>query len=72
MESIINKLYYGELSPCSLPTPTTTKYFKAKEEVDRFCKELLKKLPDGKELVEKYTDAILVTEAFESEQSFER
>ena len=28
MKSIIEQIYYGELSPCSLPTPTCEKYIK--------------------------------------------
>jgi hypothetical protein len=43
MTPILEKLYYGEISPCSLPTPTTEKYLKVKEEVGQYEKELLLK-----------------------------
>lgn len=36
MTSILEKLYYGEISPCSQPTPTTKRYLKAKEEVGQY------------------------------------
>ena len=72
MMSILEKLYYGEISPCSLPTPTTERYVKAKEEVGQFEETLLKKYPDCKELLESYADAIHVTSACEGLQDFER
>ena len=34
MKSILEKLYYGEISPCSEPTPTTERYLEAKDEVE--------------------------------------
>lgn len=71
MKSILEKLYYGEISPCSLPTPTTERYFKAKEEVGKFEKALLTKYPDCKELLENYADAIHITAACEGLQDFE-
>ena len=52
MKSILEKLYYGEISPCSLPTPTTERYFKAKDEVEKYCANILAKYPDCKELLE--------------------
>lgn len=72
MKSILEKLYYGEISPCSLPTPTTERYFKAKDEVEKYGEKLLAKYPDCKELLENYADAIHITAACESLQDFER
>ncbi|MBR5091563.1 MAG: hypothetical protein IK093_19240 [Ruminiclostridium sp.] len=72
MKSILEKLYYGEISPCSEPTPTTECYLKAKDEVDRFKEELVEKYPKCGELLESYTDAIHVTAACEGLQDFER
>ncbi|MBO6230806.1 DUF6809 family protein [Ruminococcus sp.] len=72
MKSILEKLYYGEISPCSQPTPTTEQYLQAKDEVERYGEEILAKYPDCKELLESYADAIHVTAACESLQDFER
>ena len=52
MTSMLAKLYYGEISPCSQPTPTTERYLRAKEEVERLNSEILAKYPDCKELLE--------------------
>ena len=72
MTSILEKLYYGELSPCSEPTPTTERYLKAKAEVEQLGDEILAKYPDCKELLESYADALHVTAACEGLQDFER
>lgn len=72
MKSIIEKLYYGEISPCSLPTPTTERYLKAKNEVEKYGAEILDKYPDCKELLESYADAIHITSACEGLQDFEQ
>ena len=71
MTSILEKLYYGEISPCSQPTPVTERYLKAKEEVEQYEEALLAKYPECKELLESYTDAIHVTAACEGLQDFE-
>ncbi|MBR1831137.1 MAG: hypothetical protein IJ784_01750 [Ruminiclostridium sp.] len=71
MESILEKLYYGEISPCSRPTPTTERYLKAKEEVVQYEEAILAKYPDCKELLESYAEAIHVTAACEGLQDFE-
>ena len=72
MRSILEKLYYGEISPCSQPTPTTERYLKAKDEMDRLNEEILVKYPDCKELLESYADSIHITAACEGLQDFER
>ena len=66
MKSILEKLYYGEISPCSQPTPTAEGYIKAKDEVEQ------PKYPDCKGLLESYADAIHITSACEGVQDFER
>ena len=71
MTSILENLYYGEISPCSRPTPTTERYLKAKEEVGQNEEALLAKYPDCKELLESYADAIHITAACEGLQDFE-
>ncbi len=72
MKSILEKLYYGEISPCSQPTPTTERYLKAKDEVEQLGEEIIAKYPDCKELLENYVDAIHITAACEGLQDFER
>lgn len=71
MTSILEKLYYGEISPCSQPTPTTERYLKAKEEVGQYEEDLLARYPDCKELLESYADALHITAAYEGLQDFE-
>lgn len=71
MKSILEKLYYEEISPCSLPTHTTERYFKAKEEVRQLEGVLLEKCPACKELLENYVDAIHLTAARKGLKDFE-
>ena len=72
MTSILEKLYYGEISPCSLSTPTTERYLTAKDDVERLGARILAKYPDCKELLESYADAIHITAVCEGLQDFER
>ncbi len=72
MKSILEKLYYGEISPCSRPTPTTERYKEASLEVEQIKKEILAKYPDSNELIERFEDANHITAACESLQDFER
>ncbi|MBP3854668.1 MAG: hypothetical protein IK990_03505 [Ruminiclostridium sp.] len=72
MKSILEKLYYGEISPCSLPSPTSERFVKAKNEVEQLKNTLISKYPNCSELLERFTDAINITSACESEQDFER
>ena len=70
MKSIIEQIYYGEISPCSLPTPTCEKYIKARDAVDHIRARILQKYPDCKDLLEEYTDAIHATASCEGLQDF--
>ena len=72
MKSILEKLYYGEISPCSEPTPTTERYLEAKDDVERIGEKIIAKYPDCMELLECYADALHITAACESLQDFER
>ena len=72
MTSILEKLYYGEISPCSEPTPTTERYLESKDEVERLGEEIIAKYPNCKELLESYADALHITAACEGLQDFER
>ena len=71
MTSILEKLYYGEISPCSQPTPTSERYLEAKDEVEHIKAEILAKYPDSNELIERFEDAIHITAACEGLQDFE-
>ena len=70
MKSIIEQIYYGEISPCSLPTPTCEKYIKARDAVEHIRERILQKYPDCKNLLEEYTDAIYVNASCEGLQGF--
>ncbi len=72
MENILEKLYYGDISPCSLPSPNTKRYKEASLEVEQVKQEILAKYPDGNELIERFEDAIHITAACEGLQDFER
>ena len=72
MTSILEKLYYGEISPCSESTPTTERYLESKDEVERLCEEIIAKYPNCKELLESYADALHITAACEGLQDFEK
>lgn len=72
MTSILEKFYYGEISPCSRPTPTTERYLKAKEEVGQYEEEILAKYSDCEDLLGNYADALHITAVCEWLQDFER
>lgn len=72
MKSFIESLYYGEISPCSMPVPNTKRYIEAQKELGKYETELLTKYPNCKELLEQYADAIHITSACEELQDFER
>ena len=72
MKSILEKLYYGEISPCSLPSPTTKRYKEASLEVEQIKEEILAKYPDSNEVIERFEDALHITAACEGLQDFER
>lgn len=72
MKNFIESLYYGEISPCSMPVPNTKQYIDAQEELNKYETEFLTKYPDCKELLEQYADAIHITAACEGLQDFER
>lgn len=41
MKSFIESLYYGEISPCSMPVPNTKRYIEAQKELGKYETELL-------------------------------
>ncbi len=43
MKSFIESLYYGEISPCSMPVPNTKRYIEAQKELGKYETELLTK-----------------------------
>ena len=72
MKSLLEKIYYGELSPCTMPTPTTERYTRARDEAEHLKEMLVGKYPDCERLLEQYTDELHSTAACESLQDFER
>ena len=36
MKSFIESLYYGEISPCSMPVPNTKRYIEAQKELGKY------------------------------------
>ncbi len=71
MKSLLEKLYYGELSPCTMPTPTSDRYTRARDEAEHLKEMLVGKYPDCERLLEQYTDELHSTAACESLQDFE-
>ena len=72
MKSILEKLYYGEISPCSLPSPTTKRYKEACLEVEQIKEEILAKYAGSNEVIERFEDALHITSACEGLKDFER
>lgn len=72
MKSIINKLYYGEISPCSKAAPVTKKSTENREKIRKAEEQLVKLYPDCKELLATYTEGLLVESQLESEADFAR
>ncbi len=71
MKSLLEKLYYGELSPCTMPTPTSDRYTRARDEAEHLKEMLVGKYPDCERLLEQYTDELHSTAACKSLQEFE-
>ena len=61
-KNIIEQLYYGEICPCSQPTPDTPKYRETSKFIDDTEAAFVEKYPDCKEMLEELVDAIHITE----------
>jgi len=72
MNSIISKLYYGEIRPCEKPAPETECYVKNRELICSTEEKLLELFPECKELLATYTDALCIEAQLECEADFER
>ena len=72
MTNIINKLYYGEISPCSQPLPDTMRTKKNRESICSIEDQLIEQYPDCKELIESFKDSLRIESQIECEADFER
>ncbi len=72
MESIISKLYYGEINPCEKPAPNTERFKKNRDTIRNTEEKLLEQFPKCKELLNDYTDALRIEAQLESEADFAR
>ena len=72
MESIISKLYYGEISPCGKPAPNTELYKENVKKISDIKKKLIDRFPDCKELLDNYTEALRIETQLECEADFVR
>ena len=72
MNSILNKLYYGEINPSEKPAPATKRYIENRELICSTGNKLLEQFPDCKELLDTYTDALHIEAQLECEADFER
>ena len=72
MNSIISKLYYGEINPCEKPAPATKRYTDNRRTICDTEEQLLDQFPDCKELLDTYTDALHIEAQLECEADFER
>jgi len=72
MKSIIEKIYYGELHPCSEPAPPTETYIKNRKAICAIEEEILQKYPDCQEYLDRYKDALGAESQYESEADFAR
>ena len=72
MESIISKLYYGEISPCEKPSPNTERFRENRDIIHSTEEKLLEQFPKCKELLSEYADALRIEAQLESEADFAR
>ena len=72
MNSIINKLYYGEICPCEKPAHATKRYTNNRRTICDTEEQLLEQFPECKELLDTYTDALHIEAQLECEADFER
>ena len=70
MESIISKLYYGEISPCEKPAPNTKRFTDNRDTIHSTEEKLLEQFPKCKELLNDYTDALRIEAQLESDADF--
>ena len=72
MESIISKLYYGEIGPCEKPAPNTERFRENRVTIHSAEEKLLEQFPKCRELLNEYSDALCIEAQLESEADFAR
>ena len=72
MNDILNKLYYGEITPSEMPPPAIKRYNENLKTICSIENKLLELYPDCKELLDEYTDAIHIQAQLECEADFKR
>ena len=72
MESIISKLYYGEICPCEKPAPNTERFRENRDTIRSTEEKLFEQFPKCKELLNGYTNALRIEAQLESEADFAR
>ena len=68
MNTIINKLYYGELCPCEKPAPQTKRCIENRAIICDTEAKLIEQFPKCKELLDTYSDALHVEAQLECEE----
>ena len=72
MDTIISKLYYGELCPSEKPAPNTKCYIENRAIICNTEEKLIVQFPKCKELLDTYSDALHVESQLECEAGFAR
>ena len=72
MKSMIESLYYGEISPCEKTAPNTERFRKNRDIIHSTEEKLLEQFPKCKELLSEYADALRIEAQLESEADFAR
>ncbi|MBR5091131.1 MAG: hypothetical protein IK093_17025 [Ruminiclostridium sp.] len=72
MDTIISKLYYGELCPSEKPAPRTKRCIENRAIICDTEEKLIEQFPKCKELLDTYSDALHVEAQLECEADFAR
>lgn len=72
MDTINNKLYYGELCPSEKPAANTKRYIENRKMLCSTEAKLIEQFPKCKELLDTYTDALHIEAQLECEADFAR
>ena len=72
MDTIISKLYYGELCPSEKPAPQTKRCIENRAIICETEAKLIEQFPKCKELLDTYSDALHVEAQLECEADFAR
>lgn len=72
MDTIISKLYYGEICPSEKPAPQIKRCTENRELICSTEAKLIEQFPKCKELLDTYTDALHIEAQLECEADFAR